>query len=406
MYENVTYESILERMLARVSDKLDKREGSVIWDTHSPTAIELQILYIELDTILKEAYGDTASREFLILRCRERGIYPSQASHAVLRGMFTPADIDVTGQRFNIGDLNYTVIKKVSDEKGGYEVHCETAGSKGNQFLGAMIPMEYIRGLQTAELTELLIPGEDEEETEDLRQRYFESFNENAFGGNRADYLKKTNSIPGVGRTKVTRVWNSDICPADLIPSGNIETWYNSVKDTVSEEVKAWLDAVFCAAKERKLTIGGTVLLTIINSEFGAASDALIKSVQEIIDPEEMAGEGYGAAPIGHVVRVESAAVKPIIINTSLTFGAGYGWNNLQSFLEAAIEEYLLELRKAWADSSGLTVRVSQIDARLLRVQGVVDVQNTSVNGSGENMTLSEYEIPVLGGISRYDKRS
>ena len=34
MYEHVTYESLLERMLARVPDKLDKREGSVIWDTH------------------------------------------------------------------------------------------------------------------------------------------------------------------------------------------------------------------------------------------------------------------------------------------------------------------------------------------------------------------------------------
>ena len=67
MYEDITYEAILQRMLDRVPDKFDKREGSVIWDTHSPTAIELQILYLELDAILREAYGDTASREFLIL---------------------------------------------------------------------------------------------------------------------------------------------------------------------------------------------------------------------------------------------------------------------------------------------------------------------------------------------------
>ena len=55
MYENVTYEMIQDRMLSRVPDKFDKREGSVIWDTHSPTAIELRILYIELDAILREA---------------------------------------------------------------------------------------------------------------------------------------------------------------------------------------------------------------------------------------------------------------------------------------------------------------------------------------------------------------
>ena len=90
MYENTTYEVILQRMLDRVPDKFDKREGSVIWDTHSPTAIELQILYLELDVILKEAYGDSASREFLILRCKERGIYPHEATKAVLKGVFTP----------------------------------------------------------------------------------------------------------------------------------------------------------------------------------------------------------------------------------------------------------------------------------------------------------------------------
>lgn len=76
MYENTTYEVILQRMLDRVPDKFDKREGSLIWDTHSPTAIELQILYLELDGILKEAYGDSASREFLILRCKEREYTP------------------------------------------------------------------------------------------------------------------------------------------------------------------------------------------------------------------------------------------------------------------------------------------------------------------------------------------
>ena len=229
MYENITYEMLLERMLSRVPDKFDKREGSVIWDTHSPTAIELQILYLELDVILREVYGDTASREFLILRCRERGIAPYEATKAVLKGVFTPAGIDMTGRRLNIGDVNYIVRERIAD--GEYQVECETAGKIGNQFFGAMVPIEYIQGLQTAELTEVLIPGEDEEETEDLRKRYFKSFDEKAFGGNVADYLEKTNAIPGVGKTKVTRVWNADISPSDMTPQKSVEEWYHSVKE-------------------------------------------------------------------------------------------------------------------------------------------------------------------------------
>lgn len=64
MYEEVTYEEILERMLERVPDDMDKREGSLIYDALAPAAIELQIMYIELDVILKETFADNASREF------------------------------------------------------------------------------------------------------------------------------------------------------------------------------------------------------------------------------------------------------------------------------------------------------------------------------------------------------
>ena len=71
MYEDVTHGEMLKRMLARVPNTLDKREGSVIWDAHSPAAMEFRLLYMELDAVLREAYGDTASREFLVLRCRE-----------------------------------------------------------------------------------------------------------------------------------------------------------------------------------------------------------------------------------------------------------------------------------------------------------------------------------------------
>ena len=398
MYEDTTYEAILQRMLARVPDRFDKREGSVIWDTHSPTAIELQILYIELDSVLREAYGDTASREFLILRCRERGIHPREATKAVLKGVFVPGSIDVAGQRFNIGDMNYVVRGKIAD--GEYQVECETAGKAGNQFFGAMIPMEYIKGLQSAELTGILIPGEDEEGTEELRQRYFSSFRENAFGGNRADYLEKTNAIPGVGRTKVTRVWNSDVSPADMIPKEGVETWYNGIKGTLSGDVRHWLDSVFQAAKQKKLTTGGTVLLTIIDSEFGPASETLVEAVQAAIDPEVNAGEGFGLAPIGHVVRVESAAARTVDIRTDITFEPGYGWGSLQAPIEDAIAAYLLELRKGWADSSSLVVRISQIDNRILNVPGIIDVQETLVNGARGNLELGEYEIPVLGGVS------
>lgn len=395
MYE-VTYREILERMLNRVSDKFDKREGSVIFDTHSPTALELEILYVELNRMIAEGYGDTASREYLILRCKERGIIPYSATYAVLKGTFTPATVDVIGKRFNLGSLNYVVTEKIAD--GEYRVQCETPGTVGNQYFGQLIPIEYVEGLETATLTEVLIPGEDEEDTEDLRTRYFNSFDEKAFGGNVRDYIEKTNAIPGVGSTKVTRVWNSDIRPADMIPNEIVNEWYEGIIGTVNPTVKAWLEIVYSAAKAKKLTVGGTVLLTILNSEYGVPTPELIQTVQTAIDPEQNAGEGYGLAPIGHVVTVKPADAVTINVKTTITFDVGYSWSNLQSSVDEAIQAYLLELRRTWADNPYLVVRVSQIETRLLAISGIVDIENTRINNKTDNLTLGKYEVPIYGG--------
>lgn len=397
MYENITYDEILNRMMSRVSGKLDKREGSVIWDAHSPAALEIMALYIELERVLKESFGDTASREFLILRCGERGITPYPASRAAARGEFTPKNIDVLGKRFNIGELNFIATEKIAD--GVYKMECEQEGTTGNHYLGALTPIEHIQGLETAELTELLIPGEDEEDTEDLRQRYFDSFEEKAFGGNVKDYVTKTNAIAGVGQTKVTRVWNGDINPAALIPSVSVEAWYNSAVNTLAQEPKKWLQSVFYAAKNKKLTVGGTVLITLLNSDYGAASEELVNKVQEEIDPEACGGEGLGLAPIGHVVKVQSAETVTVNVAANITFESGYGFGNLKESIESAVEDYLLELRKSWGSASALIVRISRIETRLLGIKGILDIGATRLNGTEENLVLTELQIPVLGGV-------
>jgi uncharacterized phage protein gp47/JayE len=157
---------------------------------------------------------------------------------------------------------------------------------------------------------------------------------------------------------------------------------------------------VYAAAQDKKLTTGGTVLLTILNSDFGTASNTLIETVQETIDPAEFAGEGYGLAPIGHVVTVKSADAVEITVKTTITFETGYSWSNLQTSIDTAISDYLLELRKSWADTDHLVVRTSHIETRLLAISGIVDIDNTKINGSTNNLTLGKYEVPVFKGAS------
>lgn len=401
MYEDQTYEVILERMMKRVSDTFDKRPSSPVYDLHSSSAVEFQVLYIELEYLIQNSYGDTAAREFLILLAKDRGLSPESATNAILQGEFTPTNIDVTGKRFNIGAINYVVTEQITP--GIYKVQCETEGIVGNQYLGDMIPMEYIDGLQTATLTSVLIPGEDEEDTEVFRQRYFDSFNEQSFGGNHADYLAKVKSIEGVGSCKVKRVWNSDIRPAEMIPSAAVQNWYKTFIETgeLNQEVKDWLTVVYNAALLKKLTVGGTVYVVITDSDdYGEASSTLVQYVQQTLDPEENAGEGYGLAPIGHIVSVASASPVTIEIKTTVTFEEGHSWSNTKTAIEEAVDTYFLELRKDWSDVTQTIVRISQIENRILGVDGVIDVTGTKLNGTASNMTLTEFCIPKSGGVS------
>lgn len=53
---------------------------------------------------------------------------------------------------------------------GIYKLECETAGLTGNNITGLLVPVDYIQNLGKATLTDLLIPGEDEENDEELRK--------------------------------------------------------------------------------------------------------------------------------------------------------------------------------------------------------------------------------------------
>ena len=79
-------------------------------------------------------------------------------------------------------------------------------------------------------MEDILIPGKDTESDDSLRERYFNSYDNQAFGGNQSDYKERVSALAGVGGVKVFRT-----------PSG-----------------------------------GGTVGLTIVDSEWSVPSSTMI----------------------------------------------------------------------------------------------------------------------------------
>lgn len=400
MYEDITYELLLARMLekARAANaNLDTREGSLVWLSHAPAAVELQNLYLQLDNILRETFADTASREYLMLRAAERGIVPYSATPATLRLQITPPTLELDANtRFSIGACNYGVTDNLGN--GAYELTCETAGEIGNAWSGPVLPIDYVEGLESCTITGLLVPGEDEEDTEAFRKRYFDSLNAQAFGGNRADYLEKVNAIPGVGGVKVYRAWNGDIKPAVLLPPEGTAEWIAGA--SAPEGVKAWLETIHAAAAERQLTVGGTVRVVVIDSTFAAPSQALVELVQTTVDPLQNAGEGEGIAPIGHVVKVEGVQETVVDLSFSLTYQNEWDWEAVKPYVLDTINGYFKELAETWADQNErLVVRISQLESRILSVSGVLDISNTAINEEAANYPLPLDHIPVVGAV-------
>lgn len=405
LFEDQTYENILARTLARISGSFDKREGSMVYNGVAPAAAELAGLYIGLDFVFAATYIATAPREYLIERAKDRGLSPRAASAAVFRAEFN-TDVPV-GTRFSCEELNFVVTERPGDgaeTEQGYKVTCETAGSAANDCAGDLVPIEYVPGLSSAKLTDLLIPGDDEEETETFRQRVLDAVRGRAFGGNRADYKEKVLGIDGVAAVKVHPVWNGDISPASLIPPAAVRAWYESTVNTISDdEVKRWLEAVYAAALEKKLTVGGTVKLVIMAADNAAPSPELIDLVQTAIDPPPNAGEGVGLAPIGHVVTVEGVKPVPIAVRTRLTLAAGYTRTDAEAAVNAAVSNYFADLAAAWENDGASIVRISQIESRILTECSafVSDIGDTTLDGNTDNVTLDEDSLPVLasGGV-------
>lgn len=356
MYEGQTFEAIMERCMDRVATSVDKREGAIVYDAVAQAAAELAILYIELEYNRNRGFPDTAAGQDLTDKCKEGRIFREAATCAIRKGYFEGANgagyDPPIGSRFSGGGINFAVIRSIGS--GQCQLQAETAGAVGNGYIGTLYPIDSMEGLTAARLADILIPGEDEEDDETLRRRYLESLRSWAFGGNMADYRQKVLSMQGVGGCKVLPVWAG----------------------------------------------GGTVLVLLVDSEWKAPSDELISAVKNALDPAENSGQGYGMAPIGHSVTVRKVLEKPINVSLQLSYASGISYNDVKQAVEAAIQGYFQELVQSWADSTSLTVRISQIENRILDVEGIVDIGGTSLNGSPANAVLNMDAIPVLGSVT------
>lgn len=356
MYENETYESILDRILERMPSTIDKRESSFLYNAAAPIAVELQNMYLALDNILNITFFDTADREGKLQRCMERGIDTSQfdATYALCEISVVPSSLEIPiGTRFNHGDINFAVTEKITD--GAYYVECETSGTVGN-VTGDVTPIEYIEGLERCTITKIHKWGEDEAEISQIDDIYYSSLNSQAFGGNRTDYITKMKSIAGVGGVKV-----------------------------------------YSAAEWQG---GGTCKLVFSTSAYTKPTDEFVATIQEQIDPIANQGAGYGLAPIGHTVTVAGVSEETVNVSMTLTYQDEYTWKDVSEHVTNAIDKYFQMLNESWDSIDNIIIRISQIETRILDVAGIIDITDVTLNDSSTNLAIDKDSIVKRGDVN------
>lgn len=376
--QKYTYEYILTEALSKVPDNVDKREGSIIRDALSPCCYEAAKHILYLADIIEQTYIETANGLWLDGRVIEGGITRDPATYAKKLGIFKtqldePCQISI-GQCFStVGDtiLNYTAVQVYTNEDGdvvpgSYIMQCNTVGSVGNSYIGRIVPNDYIEKLASAEITTLLYPGEEEESDDSLRERFLANLMKTAFGGNIAQYRQWAKEIPGIGGVQVYPVWAG----------------------------------------------GGTVKLSIIDTDYNSCSSEFCQTILEKFDPENSGGEtglGLGIAPIGHKVTVSTPLPRTINVSGKITLLPGYKLETLLPQIKLALEEYLLSLREAWENSDdennySVTVYLGRINFAILNVKGVSSAYELKLNETDTDIKLTEtsllQEIPVLGTVS------
>lgn len=367
LYDDRTYENLMEEMRSDLSVNVDQQEGSFIDLALGKQAVRLEEAYENLEYVYENMFVDTQDREHLIESGAEAGIPIDEGSQAVVLAtvnceleegaVFSALDSEYN---YTVGDYVGRIDVESTDDEGDpvtlsyyqYEMTAEDAGVEPGSYRGDIEPEEFIDDFEEGWIDSLITAGEDEEDTEDYRERRIQWFQTKSCAGNRAYYLEVLHELDDVGAAKVARRQSG--------------TSYISVY--------------------------------ILNSNLRAASAALISAVKEAVDPTTYTGEGYGLAPIGHSVTAYSATEETMDITLDLDLES-VEYEDIQSQVEAACESYMAELRSEWEDESSLIVRISGIETKVLAVEGVHDV-TAEINGSASNVQLGAYEIPVLGTVT------
>lgn len=357
MYEDKNYKNILNDGLNQVSNNVDKRQGSIIYDAIAPASFLISNFYQELRWTLENViFLDTAIGGYLDKIGFMFAVDRKMSTFAQRNVVFVGATIN-NGERFYSKDNLYWVYKKNKNV-----VECEQKGTTGNLTpIGSnLVPVNDIRGLQSATLEDITIPAIDTEDDETYRQRIIQKLREPPINSNLAHIKQWCLEVEGVGGVRVFPIWNG----------------------------------------------ANTVKAVIVDSEKNPASDIIIQKVQDYIEPFEAGapankrGMGNGKADIGCIFTAIKANSIPINLSFKITqLASGKTTDDAKNEVLESLKQYLKSI--AFKDENIKDiVRYQEIATLILNTPSIIDFTELNLNGAIKNIEIDLEGVAVSGNIT------
>ncbi|HZG79955.1 MAG TPA: baseplate J/gp47 family protein, partial [Brevibacillus sp.] len=240
---------ILTEMLNAVPPTYDKLPGSFIYDALAPAAERFEKTDQSIDDVKQKLDIENLSGDELAQRIFERtGIKRKEATHSFGRVALTGTGVIRIGDLFETsGGVQFRATETKSiTTNGTINVEAVIAGARGNVPANTITLFPVTLAGFTAVTNPIpTIDGFDAESDTDLLKRYYERIRTPATSGNKAHYKNWAKDVPGVGDARIISLWKGD----------------------------------------------NTVKVVIIDSDKKPASPAVVKAVQDYIDP---GGTGKG----------------------------------------------------------------------------------------------------------------
>ena len=349
-----SYAEIEKDMLSQVPDDIDKREGSIMFNTTSPTAYFIARQNYMLSILMGfQLFLDTATDEWLdrvadmFGRSREQ---PTQAVRQIntFDTKNNPYDVPI-GTRFAIDEVTFRLTERI--DRGRYKAICLQRGTVGNWPRESLLPVDNIGGnFGYAQLeSDPLIPARDLETDESLRERVYLWIRAYPYGGNKSDYKLKVMEIAGVGSV-----------------------------------------AVFSA----NIMGPGQVGIVITDDLGGPATSELISRVADVVKED-----GDGIAPIGHKAFISTVKEKTINVAAVLKLRESAQFDIIQEKVTKALEQHISSL--SFEED---TLFYSKVIAAILDADLTIrDATDVTLNGAVQNVILNkqfgDFEVARLGTV-------